>query len=304
MEKSMRKLVLLCLLIVISFSSHGVNAQGDLSFEFLEVAIWPEFDRPEILVIYRGRLSGNVTLPVSLSIRIPVEAGDPNAVAVQGDDGRLLNATFTRIVEGEWSTITFITDSPVIQLEYYDPSLYIEGSARHFEYTWSGDYAISDFRVQVQHPVDAGEVRISPNLGEGRIGDYGLNYYQADLGALSAGESRQINLDYEKSSNSLSANSIPSSSSLDPVLPSSPQEEGINPLIVIGVVLGIALISVGGYSLWQTSRTPLKSKAGKGKKTRTRGKRKSLMEKSRYCGNCGEPARADANFCRKCGTKI
>jgi hypothetical protein len=40
----------------------------------LEVSLWPEFDRPDVLVINRGLLAADAGLPAPVEIRIPASA--------------------------------------------------------------------------------------------------------------------------------------------------------------------------------------------------------------------------------------
>ena len=68
----MRKfLVLLCLAILVLFPPLKAQAQEPVRFSEVEVSLWPEYDRPTVLVIYRITLSADTTLPVNLSVQIP-----------------------------------------------------------------------------------------------------------------------------------------------------------------------------------------------------------------------------------------
>ncbi len=119
----MRKWVFPFLLIVLLLSASSVRAQNPVTLSSSQVQIWPEYDKPSVLVIYQMTLPASTIFPVDLSIRIPAAAGDPNAVAIRQVDGTLLNADYTRQVSGEWATISFTTTASEIQLEYYDPSI-------------------------------------------------------------------------------------------------------------------------------------------------------------------------------------
>ena len=130
----MRRWVLPLLLILSVFLPLGVRAQTPLTLDSVQVQIWPEYDKPSVLVIYQMTLPATTPLPATVSVRIPTAAGDPNAVAVHQVDGSLINVDKTRQVSGDWATISFTTTGPEIQLEYYDPTLEINGSARHFQY--------------------------------------------------------------------------------------------------------------------------------------------------------------------------
>ena len=59
----------------------GARAQTEPRLSLLDIAVWPEFDRPLVLVIIQAELSADTTLPAPLTLRIPAIAGQPYAVA-------------------------------------------------------------------------------------------------------------------------------------------------------------------------------------------------------------------------------
>ena len=63
------------------------QAQGGANLERLEIAIWPEYDRPSALVIYKARLDTSVDLPAVVRLPIPASVGAPHAVAAWSPDG-------------------------------------------------------------------------------------------------------------------------------------------------------------------------------------------------------------------------
>ena len=120
----------------------AVRAQTPLTLPSAEVDLWPEYDRPDMRVIYHFALPSSVSLPYAMTIRIPAAVGDPSAVAALQPDGSLFNIPFTQQVNGEWSLVDFRATTPAIQREYYDPGLQKNGADRHFVYSWPGAYAL------------------------------------------------------------------------------------------------------------------------------------------------------------------
>jgi hypothetical protein len=303
----MRKWLLPLVLLVTLLLPMGVKAQDPVSLNSLQVQIWPEYDQPSVLVIYQMTLPTTTTYPANVSMRIPTAAGDPNAVAVRQVDGSLYNVDYTRQVDGDWATIRFTTTGPDIQLEYYDPSLEINGAARHFEYLWPGDYGVVQFTIQVQQPVDATDMRISPSLGAGVTGNDNLVYYTQDIGAVSAGQTIAITIDYNKSTSTLSAEGLP-------VQPSATIPESTVPDLnlaswlpwILGI-LGAGLIIGGIVWFWQTSkRKPApKSRRRPSRTVKTEGENNTgSTELGIYCSQCGKRANPGDLFCRYCGTSI
>ena len=109
------------------------RAQDEIYLGLLRVDLWPEFDRPEMLVIYKITLSLD-KIPTTLTFRIPKEAGQPYKVKVKAEDGNLYEIDYTYRVGSEWGEVTFEVDNPDFQLEYYDPRLVRLGSDRR--YAW------------------------------------------------------------------------------------------------------------------------------------------------------------------------
>src|SRR4030043_2384 len=211
----MRKWVLPLLLILSILLPIRVHAQNPLSLSSMVIEIWPEYDKPSVLVSYQMTLSSSTSYPATMSVRIPASAGEPNAVAERQADGSLYNITYTRQEVGEWATISFTTSSSAIQIEFYDAGLIKSGSARHYQYVWPGEYDITQLSIQVQQPAEATDMRIAPSLGAGVVGGDNLTYYTQDIGAITAGQNIQITIDYQKSSDTLSVENRPLQPSAD-----------------------------------------------------------------------------------------
>jgi hypothetical protein len=303
----MRKWVLPFLLILSLFLPLGVRAQTVLTLDSAQVQIWPEYDKPSVLVIYQMTLPVSTTFPVTVSIQIPTAAGDPNAVAVHQADGSLITLDYSRKESGDWATITFTTPGPEIQLEYYDPTLAINGSARHFQYVWAGDYAVTKFTIQVQQPVDATDMVISPSLGSGATGNDGLTYYTQDIGAIPVGQNINITIDYNKSTDTLSASNIAVQPSA-PIPQSNVSDLNISTWLpwILGI-LGAGLIIGGIIWFWQSGR---QRPASQTHRRRSRaglnepGSDGAPAEDSIYCSQCGKRASPGDQYCRSCGTQI
>ena len=303
----MRKWVFFLILILAVLLPSSVHAQSPLVLKSLQIGIWPEFDRPGVLVIYRVTLSNTTTLPVSVSLRIPINAGVPNAVAARQVDGSLFNINYTRQVTGQWAIINFSATTADFQLEYYDPSLTINGNSRHYSYSWPGDYEVAQLSIQVQQPYGATNMQISPSLGVGAVGSDTLTYYTQDLGAVTAGQTFQISLDYQKSSDVLSAQNLPVTPSAQ-IPQTSTADLNLKSWLpwVLGIV-GAGLIVGGVVWFWQSGRQNSAQKA-----RRSRSRARSVQsdintgdaEATIYCSQCGKRAQPGDQFCRSCGSPI
>ena len=86
-----KKLSIFFLSLVFLFVPVLTRAQQDIPFSSVEVDLWPEFDRPTMLVIYHITLPAQAKLPAPMSLRIPASVGTPNAVAAKQPDGALVD---------------------------------------------------------------------------------------------------------------------------------------------------------------------------------------------------------------------
>lgn len=298
----MLKRFLTLFLLLACLAPRSALAQGELRLPSVEVDLWPEHDRPTVLVIYRFTLPSSASLPQELQIRIPASA-EINAVAVRQTDS-LFSIPYDRQVAGDYMVISFQATLPDVQVEYYDPGLVKEASSRHFEYTWPGDYAVDSMEVQVQQPVDATDMRISPDLGSGvTAGD--LTYYKAEVGSLEAGQTFSITFDYTKPNDTLSASEQQIEAS-GPISDSSASGSLATILPWVLGILGVVLIAGGGIWYWRSGREPSQPKQ------RTRRKASAGPEAAPpvheggyiYCHQCGKRAAPGDRYCRTCGTQL
>ncbi|MEW5869801.1 MAG: zinc-ribbon domain-containing protein [Chloroflexota bacterium] len=305
----MLKRVVIVLVILAACLPGAVRAQAGVALAAVEIDLWPEFDQPSMLVIYRLTLSPEVRLPVELGVRIPAAAGTPNAVAARQPDGALFNTPYTMQDDGDWTRLVFQATSPDLQIEYYDPTLSVQGETRHFEYRWPGDYAVAAFMVQVQQPVGASQMRFSPSLGVGETGADGMVYYTQQIGTLTQGQVFSISIDYDKTSDELSAGSVPveASGPIDSGGTSRLTGTALLPWL-LGLV-GVILIVGGGLWYWQSGRQtaiPEARRAGRGQRKSPGGAggAQSAPNGPVYCHQCGKRAAAGDRFCRACGTQL
>jgi hypothetical protein len=298
----LRKILTFITLLILLLPS-STQAQEQVTLSSLDVNLWPEFDHPSMLVIYFATLSPEVSLPVELTFRMPASVDTPHAVAEGPSTTAVGDVFYSRQVSGDWTYITFTATMPVIQFEYYDPDLLKQEDQRHFEYRWTGDYAVESFSLRVQQPVDASDFRISPAISNMLQGGDGLLYHNLEVGALQSGDTFQVSLDYTKDSDRLTYESLqiqPSGSI--PSEPTSPVLVQILPW-VLGT-LGIILIAGAGFWYWNSTRHEATPPA-RTRRRSTRNEEDDVVEAgSIYCHQCGKRAHSTDRFCRSCGARL
>jgi len=288
----------------------AAHAPQAVALSSLEVDLWPEYDRPGVLVIYRATLAPGVDLPGVVELRIPAAAGAPNAVAERRADGRLVSLTYGREVEGEWAKLTFTASFPVVQIEYYDPRLERDGAERSFTFTYAGDHQVGGISFSVQQPDLAQELNIIPASTRVAVGADGLTYHSLALPGIDAGEVVELQLVYEKVSDQLSVETMIRAA---PSAPPSAAAGGAGPapvivavaIVVVAAAIGLFLVrrrsarapaaaGMGAGSKGPRANTSVRSSAGSEEPPRTAG----------FCTACGAAAGSGDRFCHACGARL
>ncbi len=291
------------LMLVLLFALPGAAyAQQSVVIDTLEVDLWPEYDQPEMLVIYRISLDAAVSLPANLTVSIPADA-QLNAVAEGSASGELVNADFETQEVGDRIAVNVIANNGYLQLEYYDPNLQKDGAARHYDFSWDGGYAVNQLVVEVQQPLGASDMQAIPPLGAGQLREDTLTYYHIEVGSLDAGQSFEFSLDYNKSSDILTASQSQSSV---PAAVEEPEASAsfnwIEALPWFGLVVGLGIMAFGAYRFWQSSREEAEVR----RKSTRRGRRNTSGGggKSVFCHECGTKSAPGDRFCRNCGENL
>lgn len=308
------------LILILSLGARPAHAQGTITLSTLTIELWPEFDKPATLVILRGTLAPNVSFPAQLTLHIPAASGGPFAVAAEDASGKLLDTQNTTTLAGDTIAIHLTTDFPVFHVEYYDPALKITGDARDYTFQWTADYAVTVVTVRVQEPVDARDLSAEPAVALAGTADFGLNYYAASLGAMSAGQSLSFHLRYSKSTTRLSSEVVSQNAPVPLATPivsePLPSQPNLTPFLVAvgGPILLAAAVGIGllliGFGVWSFVRNRRETETERPRRRRRRvasdGDEPHLEAPApaQFCTQCGQPLLTGDRFCRNCGTPV
>lgn len=308
------KRFILTLVISLTVLAGIAQAQETTSLSSLEVSLWPEYDRPDVLVINRGLLAEGTPLPVSLEIRIPARVGQPHAVAYVGQDGQLFNQQYTTRVEGDWLEVSFRLGEQGFLVEYYDPLPIDEAGQRQYTYSYVADYPVSSMLVELQEPPSAEAVALDPPADSSRTGSDGLVYHVLDVGELEAGEERSWTFAYQKDNADLTASAIAPPEA--PVATPEPASTD-NSTVLIFLVAFVTLIAVGAAAFWLGGRTqpmsqtmpsspPPRKRRGSGRGPKSQRPQVAGLDGADaiFCRQCGTELRSDSLYCHRCGTAV
>jgi hypothetical protein len=272
------------------------SAQSEVLLDNVGVQLWPEYDKPSMLVITDFQVSAGTQLPATLSFQIPLDA-NLIAVAAYTTDGNLYNTPFEGPkVEGEWQIFTMTVESAAGRFEYYQP-ISFNGEQRLFSYLWQSQYTVKEFNIRALEPRDTTSLKAEPALDS--ISQENENkFYSAEPASLQSGEPFALNLEYTKTTALL----ITEDQGVQPIEPINGNTPGrvslgnYMPYIIGGA--GLLLIFGGMYYFWRSSGTSHK-------KIRRRAHGGDEADESEaYCPQCGARAKAGDRFCRTCGARI
>ncbi len=316
------KRFLLALVFYLVGLAGPLQAQDVPTLANLEISVWPEYDRPEVLVIYRGMFAVDTPLPVPVEIYLPARVGQPSAVAWVNEGGQQFNQQFTTRVEGDWLVVSFELDTTRFQVEYYDLLSVDPAGQRQYTFSYTADYPINSLAVEFQVPPTADGYTLDPSADSVISGPTGLVYHLADASSLALGDGRSWTFTYKKASADLTVSAFTQPAVSAPEA-SPAAEDADNSTVLVFFVAFVALIGVGAGAFWLGRRTqpapeaasptsPGQKRRGSGRgaggETASRGQRQRLTpagsEGVLFCAQCGAELRPDSDYCHRCGTPV
>ncbi|MDA1183989.1 MAG: zinc ribbon domain-containing protein [Acidobacteria bacterium] len=301
-------------LALILLSAVAAAPQAPIVLSDLAIDVWPDYDRPGVLVIYRATLAPESPRPARLVFRIPASAGLPSAVAERPTGGQLLTLQYVRTVEGDTALIELTASQAYVQLEYYDPLIARDSASRSFSFTWHGDFDVQRFEVSLQQPHLAQNFTTVPEAPVATASADGLVYHALSRVGVARGETISVQASYEKVSDQLSVETLSPTAVPAPLpaLQPTPVTGGGAPpagetgRVVVGALVVAAAAVIAG--LMFRTRRQARSAAAASASARATGSalpsESSGEAKKKFCTQCGSGVNRGDRFCRFCGTPI
>jgi hypothetical protein len=277
-------------LLVVLFVPALTRVQDVVRLNAVSVDIWPEYDKPAVLVIYHFVLPSNAALPAELTLHVPA------SVTVEAQS----NATVESVAQGDQTLLTLTVNSHDVQFEYYEP-LVKDGMERHIVFQWLGDYAVGILEVNFLRPSGAENVTLEPQPVDTSPGQNGLlNYHTRELD-LASGQTYTLTIDYSRQTNKVSLTGLPIHVIATPGADTAGRVSmtgAIVPWALAGLGALLIIGGVSGFVAWQRGgkRTPANTQPGLLPDEREAD--------STYCPRCGERVQAGDAFCRSCGARL
>lgn len=264
--------------------------------EAIDIEIWPDYDRPSVLVLLTGTLPGDTRFPALVTLPLP-EAAQLNAVArIDAKDGNMKDDISSS--SDSSGMLSLVTPDLRFRVEYYLPYS-VNSDQRSFEYSWLAPISVSNFKLRVQRPTWARNLNTEPASASVVRGASGFDYYIFPPREVPAGQPFSLHVDYRMTAARLSATTLPSQNSgiQTPAKPATPGTAAGFKWALAAIVAG-GLIIIGAL-IWQIA-----SRRSSPKIRKPVAARVEKQSRAKFCGNCGEPIDAGDRFCRACGSEL
>ncbi|MCF6246199.1 MAG: hypothetical protein L3J69_02440 [Desulfobacula sp.] len=293
----MKRNILIFLFILLLIPAEKGEAKNEISaMESLTIELWPDYDRPSVLVLLTGQLPADTQFPATVIIPLP-ENAQLNAIARIDDRDGIMKDDIPS-APGPSNMLMFITTDLQFRVEYYMPYI-VNGSQRLFDYTWLSDIAVNNLQLKIQQPKAAKSFNIKPAAMDIMTGGGGLTYHTFPPKTVLPGQSFSVHLEYEMTTIQLSANILPLQSSDAQMLVSSPQPATGTPTnwTTLIIIVGGFLVLIGLVWLIMSRRSQVDTHERHSQKTK-----KQLLAK--FCHDLGEPVDETDKWCGQCGQNL
>ena len=259
------------------------------SLAWLTVELWPDYDRPQMLILMTGAVPNDQLLPAAVSVPLPEDA-TINAVARITDDNALIDDVEYTTAEG---SLTLNTPDRRFRVEYYAPYAN-SGGRRSYTFNWQAGLTVNELAVTVQEPEEATSLDVEPAPLEVVSGFEDFNYHNLPPETVPAGTSYAVTVAYETEDGGSLL-------------------QGVNWPVMLaagGSFLGLLALA---WQMWgervrlsgRRRRKPRPAPRTTPPRTDAKGKRKGKRsQQAKFCHQCGEQAQLGDRFCRNCGTQL
>jgi hypothetical protein len=285
-------------LLALGSPSTGLAENPVTAIESLKVQLWPDYDRPAVLVMISGSLPSSAPLPAFVNLPL-LPGAKLNAVARADANGNLFADIVYTVDSGR---LSLSTPDPQFRVEYYVPYR-VEGGEHHFTFDWLADVSVEALSVIVQKPVSATSLLTQPPATDVVHGEDGLTYHVLPTSSAPARETLSVHLSYVATAAALSAETraapAPTPAPVQEVrLPAAPTAPAADPGLGWGFLLAIVVTAGASMGItWQIARNRFVSGVA-GEVPR------SERPAVRHCPGCGLPCGIDDYFCSDCGQDL
>ncbi len=273
----------------------------------LQISIWPEYDRPSVLVLIEGTLADSSNLPREISVVVPASATSVVATYQNSDGTLAVEQPFKTADAGNGLTrLTYTVKTAEYHVEYYD-NLIRGNPDKTIDFAFQAPGPADQVVLEVQQPLKATNITFSPALTDTRD-DGGFKIYGTKFTNVAAGQTLNLQIKYTKADPNPSVQPTAAPVSAPAAANAPAGTDWTNVFVVAGLVtLGLAAFL--GFMLIRQRSQMVPVPVGPQERARRGGKRRrgaasaGKSAGSSFCTQCGRALGAEDNFCPTCGAK-
>jgi hypothetical protein len=268
------------------------------AIDSLVIELWPDYDKPSVLVLLSGTLPFDTNLPATVTLPLPEYAQFHVVARIDSKDGVMKDDIHSSPAPPD--AMMFITPDLRFRLEFYLPYT-VNDNQRSFDYTWVANLSVNELQLKVQRPFSASSFNTEPGHENIVMEENGLAYYILPAHHVPAGQPSSVRVEYKMIGTQLTAESLPPSSPVKQT-PESPIESaassGINWPIVAIIVGGLI---IGMVVVWYIVSNRATAHIDRPSHSRVKDKGRS---RPKFCYNCGEPVNRGDKYCSNCSIEL
>lgn len=299
MHKPLKKVI--SLLIFWLWLGVGVGSalaqENVLPMQQLQVSVWPEYDRPQVLVIYNGVLVNNTGEPFQGEIRYRLPQGAQVNMVCELEKGMVYQPYDTprgeNGVEVVWRPSRVLQPGetfPVMFEYYYQP---VAGAGeRDLEFTYQESFPVEQLQISIQQPLRAEGFQVDPPadyLDQEDVNGQQFTNHNYQFNGVAPGQQFAFKISYSK------PNAEPSVMPAAATTPAQPEPSSPSPFSTTVIVILVAFVVVLAFFLLYPRRNAVPSPAsGRSRSGGNDNRRKGTAAREKAAGPAGGAAVADS----------
>jgi len=290
--------VTIALAVLILIMPPRAIAQTPDRLTSLKISLWPEFDKPTVLVLLDGVLADTSNLPRQVSVVLPPEA-QLFVTTWENPDGSLAPEQSAQQAKQDdgYTRVTFTIAQPRFRVEYYHDLLRgAPDKVMNFAYKSIG--AVDAVTLEIQQPLKATNFAVTPAAQSTRTDSDGFKYFSYAFSNITAGQMITAQVKYTKTDPNPSAQSVPPPTPARG-LSAAPTGNDSNNLFLLIALVALGVTAMLGFFLLQQRSQETRLPVDRQRRRRRGG----AAAVSVFCTQCGRTLGPEDNFCPKCGAK-
>ncbi len=271
-------------------------AEPEIKINDMYVAVWPEYDTPQVLVQYEGRFADATVFPRRVSFLIPPGALIDATCALDAS-GKHTKLPYEEQAEADgWTRVSYNLTTATFHLDfYYNP---IQSAvARDIAYRFRPTYPARSLQLEVQEPLRSSAFRLTPAAQTVDQDNQGFKYHRSSFTNIEPGKFIDVRIAYTK------ADPRPSVTTTTGQPAQVQQEKPIQWLPDLPLLL-TTLAGAGAmmlFAIWYTTRQAQRPQPRLALVEPSGGRARGTAWWGGYCSQCGVALEAEDRFCPACG---